>query len=116
MSVNKVILIGNLGVDPEVKTLANGVKVANFSLATTSKYTNKSTGEKVEDTEWHRITMWRELAGVAESYLKKGDKVYLEGKLSTEVTETEGVKRYYTSVVCDQLVMLGGKKNEESTF
>ena len=103
-----------MGVDPEVKTLTSGVKVANFSLATSSKYTNKETGEVVEDTEWHSITVWRELAGIVGKYLKKGDKVYLEGKLKTDVTEVEGVKRSYTSVICDNMVMLGGKKKEDS--
>ena len=81
--VNKVILLGNLGKDPEVRYLDNGVAVANFSLATTENYKNKQ-GERVSQTEWHNVVFWRGLAEVAEKYLKKGDSIYLEGKLEQE--------------------------------
>jgi single-strand DNA-binding protein len=82
-SVNKVILIGNLGKDPEVRALENGAKLARFSIATSESYTDKNTNEKKEITEWHNIVVWRGLADVAENYLKKGMKVYVEGKLRT---------------------------------
>lgn len=107
--VNKVILVGRLGKDPEVKTLQNSAKVANFSVATSESYKDKTTGEKKETTEWHNIQAWRGLADVAEKYLRKGDLVYLEGKLSTRSWEKDGITRYTTSVVLDVLTMLGSK-------
>jgi len=110
--VNKVILIGRLGKDPEVKTLDNGTKVASFSLATSEKYKDKSSGEMVETTEWHSITMWRQLAELAEKYLKKGKEVYLEGKLQTRQYEKDGVTKYATNVVVHQMQFLGGKNDE----
>jgi single-strand DNA-binding protein len=108
-SLNKVMLIGNLGKDPEVKTIPSGTKVANFSLATTEKYTDKS-GQKVEKTEWHKIILWKGLAEIAERYLKKGSTVYIEGKLTTRSwDDKDGQKKYTTEIVGDQLQMLGGK-------
>lgn len=105
--VNKVILIGNLGKDPEIMTLENGVKKASFSLATTETYKNKD-GSKVQQTEWHNIVLWRGLAEVAESYLKKGYQVYLEGKIKTRSwDDKEGNKRYTTEIVGDAMTMLG---------
>ncbi|MBK6265996.1 single-stranded DNA-binding protein [Marivirga sp. S37H4] len=109
--VNKVILIGNLGKDPEVRHLDNGATVANFSIATTESYKDK-TGQKVDQTEWHNIVLWRGLAEIAEKYLKKGDSVFIEGKLRTRSWEKDGVTRYTTEVVGDQMTMLGGKKND----
>ena len=111
--VNKVILIGNLGKDPEVKYLDNGVAVANFSLATTEKYKNKE-GEKVSQTEWHNIVLWRGLAEVAEKYLKKGASVYIEGKIKTRKWEDkDGNTRYNTEILADNITMLGGKKDSQ---
>ena len=108
--VNKVILVGNLGKDPQVNYLDNGVAVANFSLATTESYKNKE-GEKVSQTEWHNIVLWRGLAEVAEKYLKKGSSVYIEGKIKTRKWEDkEGVTRYSTEVLADNMTMLGGRQ------
>ena len=105
--VNKVILIGRLGQDPEIKNV-NGTKVANFSIATTESYKDKN-GYKVENTEWHNIVIWGGLADVVESYVHKGDQLYLEGKLMTRKWEKEGVTYSRTEVVCNQMQMLGGK-------
>ena len=113
--VNKVILVGNLGKDPEVRYLDNGVAVANFSLATTENYKNKQ-GERVSQTEWHNIVLWRGLAEVAEKYLKKGNNVYIEGKIRTRKWEDkEGITRYSTEILGDNMTMLGGKASSEST-
>ena len=111
--VNRVILIGNLGKDPEIRSLEGGAKVANFSLATTESYKGKN-GEKVEQTEWHNIVLWRGLAEVAESYLKKGNTIYVEGKIRTrDWTDKDGNKRYTTEIVGDNMVMLGGKRDQQ---
>ena len=113
--VNKVILVGNLGKDPEVRHLDNGVAVANFSLATTENYKNKA-GERVSQTEWHNIVVWRGLAEVAEKYLKKGASVYIEGKIKTRKWEDkEGNTRYNTEILADNMTMLGGKPSSESS-
>ena len=107
-SLNKVMLIGNLGKDPEVRAIPSGAKVANFSIATTESYTDKNTNQKVDKTEWHNIVMWRGLAEVAEKYLRKGSQVYIEGRLQTRSWDHQnGQKRYTTEVVADQMVMLG---------
>ena len=107
-SVNKVILIGNLGKDPEIRHLENGAAVANFSIATSENYKDRKTGEKVSQTEWHNIVAWRGLAEIAEKYLKKGAKVYIEGKLKTRTwQDKEGNNRYSTEVITDNLTMLG---------
>jgi single-strand DNA-binding protein len=100
-SVNKVILVGNVGKDPEVKTFPNGGKIVEFSVATSERWTDKQSGEKKEKTEWHRVAVRNEaLARVAENYVKKGTKVYLEGQLQTrEWTDQSGQKRYTTEVV-----------------
>ena len=114
--VNKVILVGNLGKDPEVKYLDNGVAVANFSLATTENYKNKE-GERVSQTEWHNVVLWRGLAEVAEKYLKKGASVYVEGKIKTRKWEDkEGVTRYSTEILGENMTMLGGKSSSECTI
>ena len=111
--VNKVILVGNLGKDPEVRYLDSGVAVANFSLATTENYKNKQ-GEKVSQTEWHNIVLWRGLAEVAEKWLKKGSSVYIEGKIRTKKWEDkEGNTRYNTEILGDNMTMLGNRINSD---
>ena len=113
--VNKVILIGNLGKDPEVRYLDNGVAVANFSLATTESYKNKE-GERVSQTEWHNIVLWRGLAEIAEKFLKKGSAIYIEGKIRTRKWEDkEGNNRYRTEIMADNMTMLGGRAAENET-
>ena len=113
--VNKVILVGNLGKDPEVKYLDNGVAVANFSLATTENYKNKQ-GERVSQTEWHNIVLWRGLAEVAEKYLKKGSSIYIEGKIKNRKWEDkDGNTRYNTEILGDNMTMLGTKPSTEET-
>lgn len=110
-SLNKVMLIGNLGKDPEVRAIPSGIKVANFSIATSESYTGKD-GNKVEKTEWHNIVMWRGLADVAEKYLKKGSPVFIEGRLQTRSWDDQsGNKRYTTEIVADNMVMLGGRRD-----
>lgn len=109
-SVNKVILVGNLGRDPEVRYMPNGEAVANFSIATTDSWKDKE-GQKQERTEWHNIVMYRRLAEIAGEYLKKGRPVYVEGRLQTRSWEKDGVTRYTTEVVADQMQMLGGKSD-----
>lgn len=109
--VNKVILVGRLGKDPEVRNLENGVSVANFTLATSESYKDKTTGEKKEVTEWHNIVLWRGIAEVAAKYLHKGDMIYVEGKLRTRSWEKEGVTRYTTEVVGDNMTMLSTKRD-----
>lgn len=114
-SVNKVILIGNLGKDPEVRRLENGGIVANFPLATSETYTDRTTGEKRDTTDWHTIVLWRGLAEVAEKYVRKGQKVYVEGKLKTRSwTDKEGISRYTTEIVADELTILS-PRNENAT-
>ncbi len=112
-SINKVILIGNLGKDPEIRHLESGVSVANYPIATSEVYKDRKTGEKVTQTEWHNIVLWRGLAEISEKYLKKGDKVYIEGKLRTRSwQDQEGNNRYTTEVIADNLTMLG--KNSDN--
>ena len=106
--VNKVILVGRLGKDPEVRHLENGATVANFSMATSETYKDRQTGERREQTEWHNVVLWRGLAEVAEKYVKKGDMIYVEGKLRTRSWEKDGITRYTTEVVGDNMTMLGG--------
>ncbi len=112
--VNKVILIGNLGRDPEVFTFDNGNKKVRLAVATTETYRNKQ-NEKVEHTEWHIVVLFRGLAEVAAKYLKKGNPVYVEGRLRTRNWEENGLKRYVTEVEAQNLIMLGGKRNEAPT-
>ena len=109
-SVNKVILVGNLGRDPEVRFMPNGEAVCNFSIATTDSWKDKS-GAKQERTEWHNIVMYRKLAEIAGEYLKKGRPVYVEGRLQTRKWQTkEGQDRYTTEIIADQMQMLGGRE------
>jgi len=106
-SINKVILIGNLGKDPEVRHLDNGAVVANFPIATSESYTDKNTGDKREITDWHNIVAWRGLAKITETYLKKGMKVYVEGKLRTRSWQDENNNtKYTTEVIADNMTML----------
>lgn len=111
-SVNKVILIGNLGKDPEVRRLENGTAVASFSIATSETYTDRTTNERREITDWHNIVVWRGLAEVVEKYLRKGSKVYIEGKLKTRSwQDKEGVTKYTTEVIADEMTMLTRNEN-----
>lgn len=98
MSVNKAIILGRLGADPEIRTMQSGDKVANLSIATSEKWKDKNTGERKEKTEWHRVTVWGNLAGICEQYLKKGSKVYIEGKIETRSWEQDGQKKYATEI------------------
>lgn len=107
--VNKVILLGNLGADPEVKVLSTGAKVARLRIATSETYTNKS-GEKVTNTEWHSVNVWRNQAEVAEKFLSKGKPVYIEGKLRTRsYDDKDGNTKYITEIEADVLTLIGGK-------
>ncbi|MBU2915976.1 MULTISPECIES: single-stranded DNA-binding protein [Reichenbachiella] len=113
--VNKVILVGNLGKDPEVRHLDNGRAVANFSMATSETYKNRE-GERVTTTEWHNMVLWSPLAEIAEKYLKKGSQVYIEGKLTSRSYEDkDGVTKYITEVVGRELTMLGGRPDGGSS-
>ncbi|HTL39458.1 MAG TPA: single-stranded DNA-binding protein [Methylomirabilota bacterium] len=109
MDLNKVMLIGRLTRDPEVRTTPNGAKVAAIGLATSFNWTDKNDGQKKEQTEFHNVVMWRGLAGVAEQYLKKGSQVYIEGRLQTRSWDdkTSGQKKYRTEIVADNMIMLG---------
>lgn len=107
--VNKVILLGNVGQDPEVRTMGNGEKVANLTIATSEVWNDKQTGEKKEQTEWHRVTFWRKAAEIVEKYVTKGSKLYVEGKLQTRKwTDQNGQERYTTEVVCEDFQLMGG--------
>jgi single-strand DNA-binding protein len=106
--INKVILVGNLGKDPEVRYLEGGTAVANFSIATSETFKDRNSGEKKTNTEWHNVVLWRGLAEIAEKYLKKGMQVYVEGKLRTrQWQDKDGNNRYTTEIVGDNLQMLG---------
>ena len=109
-SVNKVILVGNLGRDPEVRYSPDGAAICNVSIATTSNWKDKNSGERREETEWHRVVFYNRLAEIAGEYLKKGRPVYVEGRLKTRKWQNkEGVDQYTTEVVADQMQMLGGR-------
>lgn len=108
--VNKVILIGNLGRDPELRYTQNGQAVANFSLATSETWRDKSSGERVEKTEWHRIVAWGKTGELCSQYLSKGRQVYIEGRLQTrEYEDKEGIKRYTTEIVANQVTFIGNR-------
>ena len=110
-SVNKVIIVGNLGRDPETRYMPNGEAVTNITVATTESWKDKNTGEKKELTEWHRITFYRKLAEIAGQYLKKGSQIYVEGRLQTRKwTDKEGAERYTTEIIADTMQMLGGRQ------
>ena len=109
-SVNKVILVGNLGRDPEVRYLPSGDPVANVTIATSSRYKNKS-GEMVEETEWHRVTFFGRLAEIASQYLKKGRPVYVEGRIKTrKYTDKDGQEKYATDIIASEMQLLGGRE------
>lgn len=113
--VNKVILVGTCGQDPDVRYLPNGNAVTNLSLATSEHWTDKQTGQKVEKTEWHRVLMFGKVAEIAGEYLRKGSQVYIEGKLQTREWEKDGIKRYTTEIVVDMqgtMQLLGGRPQE----
>lgn len=113
-SVNKVILVGNLGRDPETRYLPNGDPVCNFSIATTDNWKDKATGERKERTEWHNIVIYRKLAEIAQQYLKKGRPVYIEGSLHTRKWEKDGITRYTTEIIATSMQMLGSKDSAPS--
>lgn len=113
MSVNKVILVGNVGKDPEVRYLEKGVAVANFSLATTERgYTAQNGTQVPERTEWHNIVAWRGLAELAEKYIRKGTQLYIEGKIQTRSWEKDGIKRYTTDIIAETIQLMGKKPEQ----
>jgi len=115
MSVNKVILVGRLGKDPETRYMTNGEAVTNVSLATSENYKDKN-GEKVEKTEWHNLTFYRRLAEIAGEYLKKGAHIYVEGKIQTRKWQNkEGKDRYTTEIIVNEMHMLGGKSEHQES-
>ena len=108
--INKVILVGNVGGDPEVRTTESGVKVARIRLATSERYTDKQSGERKELTEWHTITLWRGLADIVDRYVHKGSQLYIEGRLRTrEWTDSNNIKRYTTEILADNMQLLGSR-------
>ena len=112
--VNKVILVGNVGVDPEVRTTESGVKVARVRLATTERIYNRQTNENTELTEWHTITLWRGLADVVDRYVRKGSQLYIEGRLRTrEWTDKDNIKRYTTEIMADEMKLLGRRSDNQ---
>ncbi len=115
MSVNKVILVGNVGKDPEVRHLDSGVAVANFPIATSESYIAKN-GDKVTTTEWHNIVLWRGLADVAEKYVKKGRQLYIEGRIrSRSYDDKDGIKRYVTEIYGDVMQLLGSRPDNQQS-
>ena len=112
--VNKVTLLGTLGRDPEMRAMASGDAVCNLSVATSETWKDKNTGERQEKTEWHRVVMFRQLAEIAGKYLKKGSKVYLEGKIQTRKWEKDGQDRYSTEIIADEMQMLDSKPSGQA--
>lgn len=109
--INKVILVGNVGMDPEVRTLESGVKTARVRLATSERFYNRETKESTEHTEWHTITLWRNLADVVDRFVRKGSQIYVEGRLRTrEWTDQAGNKRYSTEILADDMRLLGRRE------
>tara|TARA_Y100001970_G_scaffold200575_1_gene243999 strand:+ start:854 stop:1288 length:435 start_codon:yes stop_codon:yes gene_type:complete len=113
--INKVILVGNLGQDPEVKYTAGGAAVTTLSLATSDSWKDKDTGTEQERTEWHRVVLWRRLAEIAGEYLKKGSKIYIEGQLQTRKWEQDGQTRYTTEIVARDMQFLDSKGSSDSS-
>jgi single-strand DNA-binding protein len=114
--INKVILLGNLGKDPEIRYLEGGTAVANFTLATSENYKDKTSGERKTITEWHNVVLWRGLAEITEKYLKKGNQVYIEGKLRTrQWQDKDGNTRYTTEIVAENMQMIGRKDDSASS-
>lgn len=108
--INKVILVGNVGADPEVRRLDNGLKVAKISLATTERIFDKAKNEFTNITEWHNITLWRGLAEVVDKYVRKGSQLYIEGNLRNSEWEKDGIKHYATDIVANEVKMLGKRE------
>lgn len=114
-SINKVIIVGNCGKEPEIRQLPSGDTVANISVATTDRYKDKQSGEYKETTEWHRVAFFGKLADIVAKYLKKGSQVYVEGKLKTrKFTDANGIEKYSTEIIADTMQMLGGKQSESN--
>lgn len=113
--INKVILVGNLGKDPEVSYTPSGTAVAKFSIATSEKWTDKASGEKKDKTEWHRITAFGKLGEICGEYLSKGKQIYIEGRLQYGSYEKDGVTRYTTDIIASQMQMLGSRGDMNST-
>lgn len=112
--INKVILVGNVGLDPEVRTTESGVKVARLRLATSERYTDRQSGERKELTEWHTITLWRGLADIVDRYVHKGSQLYIEGRLRTrEWTDKDNIKRYTTEILADNMQLLGSRSDAQ---
>ena len=112
--INKVILVGNVGVDPEIRTTESGVKVARVRLATTERIYNRQTNESTDLTEWHTVTLWRGLADVADRYVRKGSQLYIEGRLRTrEWTDKDNIKRYSTEILADDMKLLGCRSDSQ---
>jgi single-strand DNA-binding protein len=107
--INKVIILGRLGVDPEIRRTESGIPVASCSIATSKKWTDKQSGELMERTEWHRITAWNNLAEVLEKYVKKGDQIYIEGELQTQSYDKDGTTMYVTQIVANKVELLSNK-------
>jgi len=114
MSVNRVILVGHLGKDPEVKYMANETAVCNFSIATNRSYKDKA-GERVEQVEWHNITFFGKQAEVIKEYLKKGNQIYIEGRIQTTQSEKDGQTRYFTNIIGEKFSFIGGKNDSSNT-
>ncbi|MEN8376417.1 MAG: single-stranded DNA-binding protein [Gemmatimonadota bacterium] len=113
-SLNKVMLIGNVGAEPEIRTTGSGTRLAKISLATNRAFSDRS-GQQQEKTEWHRLTFWDRLAEIVERYVKKGDRLYVEGRIEYSTTEDNGVTRYWTDIVVRDMVMLGSGPGGESS-
>ena len=111
--MNRAILIGNLGKDPEITHTNGGTTIAKFSIATTDRRTDKKSGVKQKYTEWHRVTVFGRLAEICEEYLHKGKQVYIEGRIQTSSWEKDGIKRYSTEIIASNMEMLGGKRSED---
>ena len=112
--MNKVILVGNVGADPEVRTLDGGIKCARLRIATTERIPDKTKNEYKDVTEWHNVTLWRNLADVADKYIRKGSQLYIEGKLRTREYDKNGVKCYATEILADELKMLGKREAQSA--
>ena len=112
--VNKVILLGNVGSDPEMTAMTSGDAIATISIATSESWNDKATGEQKEKTEWHRVVFFKRLAEIVGEWVKRGDKIYVEGRLQTRSWEKDGVKRYSTEVVASEMQMLGSKKEKQT--
>lgn len=110
--VNRVTLLGRVGKDPETKTIGNGQTVSNFSIATSESWKDKSTGEKKEQTEWHNCQAWGSTAEIIQKYVRKGDQIYVEGKIKTRSWEKDGVTRYVTEIIVSTVNLIGGNKSE----